>query len=398
MSTPQTTYNSPYADQLAEGFGRLRFGRTLEDDFRLHNGQQNLWRMRVGTLMVMSIFVLYGWAEMVTLRNTSITRAMITQLVAVPPLCLLAYLASYHRRLQHHLTPFIIAYVLAIGLGSIGIARMMPVGGYLSHYYAGLLLITMYVYFIPGLLFRSACLGAGLLLIFGIAHGIDIELPTAGFWFVTIILVCANVIGAVGCYLLEYKVRTIYLNTGLIAEMAERDGLTGLYNRRMLDSRLDQVWRQATREKTPLAVMMIDIDNFKMFNDTYGHLVGDECLKGVAGALARVAQRPLDIAARYGGEEFVVVWYNITRAQAEELAKGFRRDLVGQAVRKACVPDGKQVTTSIGVVVGVPGEDSPPKTMLAIADKALYESKAGGRNKITVVDLPTGQTESAEKP
>ena len=117
------------------------------------------------------------------------------------------------------------------------------------------------------------------------------------------------VIGGISTYKLEHALRTNFLETRLLNELAERDGMTGLYNRRIFDDYVERLWRQSRREGTGVAIIFVDIDFFKLYNDLYGHQAGDDCLKRVARCIARGAKRPFDFAARYGGEEFVLVLY-----------------------------------------------------------------------------------------
>ncbi len=121
------------------------------------------------------------------------------------------------------------------------------------------------------------------------------------------------------CYQHEFAVRTSFLESKDLSELAERDGLTGLYNRRRYDKYIQRIWRQSRREKVQLTVMLIDIDHFKSFNDHYGHQAGDDALKAVANVIQMSAQRPLDFAARFGGEEFALILYGPEDEYGREL-------------------------------------------------------------------------------
>ncbi|MBY0336345.1 MAG: sensor domain-containing diguanylate cyclase [Acetobacteraceae bacterium] len=162
---------------------------------------------------------------------------------------------------------------------------------------------------------------------------------------------------------------------------AYTDPLTELPNRRAFDHRLDEEWRRAARDGTPLSLLVIDVDHFKRFNDAFGHPVGDECLKRVAAALRSVARRPGDLAARVGGEEFVLLMPDTDEDGGRHLAHR-----VGQAVRAANVahPTNGQhgiVTVSIGGTSACPRPDGTEtaRDMLTAADEALYAAKANGR-------------------
>lgn len=162
------------------------------------------------------------------------------------------------------------------------------------------------------------------------------------------------------------------------------DGLTEIANRRRFDEFLDLEWRRALRAATPVSVIMIDIDFFKAYNDTYGHQSGDECLKRVASALNLSLNRPGDLAARYGGEEFVVVLAGTHRPGAVAVAEALRSriELLGIAHTGSAASD--RVTISLGVATVVPRRTLAPAALVAAADRALYEAKRGGRNRIEV--------------
>lgn len=160
------------------------------------------------------------------------------------------------------------------------------------------------------------------------------------------------------------------------------DGLTGIANRRRFDEALRIEWRDCRRQGQPLALLMIDIDHFKLYNDHYGHQAGDTCLQAVATLLKQRLCRAHDIAARYGGEEFVCLLpdsdLNGAQAKAEEL----RLAVAELAIPHAVSPTAPHVTISVGVAVWLPVGDSEPEQLLADSDAALYAAKNSGRDRI----------------
>ena len=176
-----------------------------------------------------------------------------------------------------------------------------------------------------------------------------------------------------------------------LAEQANTDGLTGLANRRRFDETLDQEWRRAARDETPIALLMIDVDRFKLYNDRFGHQRGDECLRVVAAAMAQVARRPADLTARYGGEEFVLLLPGIDEAGATATAAR-----VVAAIRAVGVehPDNQPrgiVTASIGAASVLPRQgcaESSTTALIKLADTALYEAKRTGRDRVVGPDRP----------
>ncbi|BAM91657.1 PAS/PAC sensor-containing diguanylate cyclase [Bradyrhizobium oligotrophicum S58] len=181
---------------------------------------------------------------------------------------------------------------------------------------------------------------------------------------------------------------------GRLETLAIEDGLTGLANRRRFDERLLEEWGRAYRDKTSLALLMIDIDHFKAFNDTYGHPAGDECLHTVAGILADEAQRSADMAARYGGEEFAILLPNTDAGGCARLGERIRRALHAARITHEHNPPGI-VTASIGGAICRPGfeRSAGPASLVEAADRALYAAKDGGRDRVVlageVIDLPS---------
>jgi diguanylate cyclase (GGDEF)-like protein len=156
--------------------------------------------------------------------------------------------------------------------------------------------------------------------------------------------------------------------------------LTGLSNRRHLDEVLDMLWRRARRDQFPIAALMIDVDHFKHYNDHFGHLGGDECLRTVAAALARFAGRADDLAVRYGGEEFLLILSGTDLVSAEQIARRVLEAVHGLALP---MPDPAQhITVSIGVASLVPGPEGDFDILLQRADAALYQAKQRGRNQV----------------
>jgi len=168
-----------------------------------------------------------------------------------------------------------------------------------------------------------------------------------------------------------------------LRRISSLDGLTGLANRRFFDKALDSEWRRARRMGHSLAVMMIDIDHFKKYNDHYGHLAGDDCLKKVAGVLEAGLQRAGDMVARYGGEEFVALMPATDTAQALELAQEMGRRVEEEAISHQASPVAPVITVSLGVAAVVPQADGAPAQLVEAADQALYRSKEAGRNQAT---------------
>jgi diguanylate cyclase (GGDEF)-like protein/PAS domain S-box-containing protein len=175
-------------------------------------------------------------------------------------------------------------------------------------------------------------------------------------------------------------------SNSLLRKLSSLDGLTGIYNRRAFDEFLKTEWAFACKHGTPISLLLLDIDYFKKYNDTYGHIQGDECLKTVARELERFFHEKGYFAARFGGEEFAVVLPNTDAQKASHLAEGFQSTIREMKIEHANSKVSEIVTISIGVSCIKPLDPEEMKRILEFADRALYKAKQNGRNRIEVCD------------
>ena len=168
-----------------------------------------------------------------------------------------------------------------------------------------------------------------------------------------------------------------------LKELSVTDGLTGIANRRQFDAVLNTEWKRAERTGTPLALALLDVDHFKKFNDRYGHLEGDECLKKVAQVLTQNVLRPAELVARYGGEEFAFIVPNTDGNSAAQLAEKICAALRAENIAHADSAVG-YLTACVGVASMTPRPDTSPVTLIKAADNALYRAKADGRNQVVL--------------
>ncbi|MEO7030919.1 MAG: diguanylate cyclase [Herbaspirillum sp.] len=203
------------------------------------------------------------------------------------------------------------------------------------------------------------------------------------------VFLSAALLGAAWLLAIEFKYR-IRIEAELL-EQSRTDSLTGLRNRRTLDQALETEWRRAVRTKQALALLFIDIDHFKAYNDRYGHQAGDDALAAVARALNQVSQRPGDVMARFGGEEFVALLPDTDLNGASEIARK-----IHAAIQALNIPhqasQHAQVTVSIGVAChqiddAKANQRITTDTLLKAADQAMYTAKAAGRNQTAFAPL-----------
>lgn len=170
--------------------------------------------------------------------------------------------------------------------------------------------------------------------------------------------------------------------TERLAQLSRQDPLTGVANRRHLDEAVEDEWRRAIRQRSPLGLVLLDVDCFKAYNDQLGHPAGDTCLKAVAASLAEAHRRAGEVVARYGGEEFAVLLPGATPEGARAAAEELRRRVQALGLPHPGSSVASVVTVSVGAAWALPGGEVPPESLLAAADRALYRAKSGGRNRV----------------
>ena len=184
---------------------------------------------------------------------------------------------------------------------------------------------------------------------------------------------------------LETKAHQLEAANAKLAELSISDFLTGLANRRRFDEVLENEWARARRNGQPMALLMLDIDHFKDINDRYGHQIGDACLQQIAKVVSENAARAADVAARYGGEEFAVICADSYIDGARNLAEKIRQSVEDLALGQDDDPHGV-VTISVGVAAFVPDDTLPAEALVRAADRALYDAKESGRNRVKIFD------------
>lgn len=179
----------------------------------------------------------------------------------------------------------------------------------------------------------------------------------------------------------QLDLKTISDNLEIISQM---DVLTGLYNRRYFNEAYDREWKNSILLKTPLSLVMIDVDYFKKYNDTYGHLKGDECLVALARQIRKNARKTRDVVSRFGGEEFIIILPETDINSAVLTARSMIKDVENLNIAHESSPVRKIVTLSVGIASMIPSENMDIDVFLKMADDALYEAKNSGRNCLKI--------------
>ncbi|WP_068827679.1 GGDEF domain-containing protein [Pseudomonas sp. BMS12] len=373
--------DSPYLLQYREGFRLLCFEGALEESFKRYHAGVFLLRMRWALLVAAVLFLLFAGLDAFSLPETVRRQTLFIRLGLIVPILVVTWLATFIRNLRGYLQLISGGCSLACGLGIVGIIWVARVHDFPLPY-EGIILATVFFYFLTGLRLPAAALCGWLTFLAYLLVEVSTGLPGAVLLYNLFFLATANVIGSVGCYFLEYATRQNFLAQGLLQDLAEKDALTGLFNRRAFGERAEAAWRQALRDKQTLALVMMDVDFFKRYNDHYGHSAGDAALRAVAQVVGQHARRPMDMVARYGGEEFVGLWYGLSEAAILAILEELRAEVEGLAIAHAKSEVAPVVTISLGVAWLAPQPHQSLADALRLADVALYLAKEQGRNRV----------------
>lgn len=377
-------------DRVQPALRWLKFGSLEEREFRQDYVASNANRARlVMGFALANLLILIG----VGIANDGSPMMIAFQgLVMVPILATTIYLSRIPER--YPLYQFLLAAgALLIGLLINSVVTRATLNG-MPYYFSATIAWIFIVWLILGLTMRAAAVTALAISVIYAWGLINWNVTPAETSFEVLMLVVVNVIGGFCCYQLEYTVRRSFRESRKLSQLAEQDGLTGLYNRRSFDQHLDRLWRQSRREESQLTLLLIDIDHFKAYNDAYGHQAGDDALKRVAETIQLSAQRPLDVSARYGGEEFALLLFGPYGENAHDMPDRLRDDVEALKIPHKASPTSPYLTVSIGAAIIMPNAERSQAGALQMADEALYQAKEEGRNRVVFREsqLSTFQT------
>ncbi|MDP9083997.1 MAG: GGDEF domain-containing protein [Pseudomonadota bacterium] len=374
--------NSPYAYELTRGVANLRFAAPLEREYEISHMR---WaRLRVRIWFSVSFALSVSLPGFRVLHGGLVTPLGIAQALHVAlGLALVCLVWSrYYERYFMSVAPLLVPVV------SMLVSMFLAISFLRRHQaeLAGQAINVVAIFFFTGLLYRKILLAAVLAIASFEVTAIIIGLPMNVLSLAFVNMIVMGIVGAIVCRESEQSHRRSFLESALIAEMIDRDGLSGLRNRRAFDQHLVRVWQLGLRDQRSIAVLMIDIDHFKRYNDEFGHQAGDEALRCVAQAVQEFTRRPLDMAARYGGEEFAEIFYDLALPHVQDIAERLRERVQNLqiGVRDASRPPDPDVTVSMGVALVIPTLGRTREGLVQLADEALYDAKGGGRNRVVV--------------
>jgi diguanylate cyclase (GGDEF)-like protein len=382
-------------EETRAAIDRLRFREPKEELFREGHLAQNLPRARSSTTIFLAMIVIVTAINLLggfTPFTEAVLEPMYLLRLAVScPALLVILLATYVPALRRHYQAIAAVAVVVNGLAVMTIGALAAGSGQ-PQFQMGDVLVMVYATLFLGLLFRFVLAVAVCLVCAFVTIGLGIGEHGQDLVFAASVLVATGLMAVLSAARVERLMRTTFVETQLLNDIAERDGLSGLYNRRMFDTLTRRLWQQAQREQESLQVILVDIDHFKRFNDLYGHQAGDDCIRRVAGAIGNAARRPLDFCARYGGEEFALILYAPSGLDSGALPEQLRRDIMSQAVQHGDSDAASVITVSIGSAIAQPGSKRSLAGLIQAADEALYRAKQMGRNRVLHVDAGSSET------
>ena len=375
-------HDSPYAAELRKARPSARFTPAMEADYVRSFLRDNLTLVRLSCTLAVLLMLLRGIEVRIggTIGETS-RPVFLGVLLASLGLFWLAWSRAYERRYlpwAHVLIPvrnsLVAAQLVRVAAhGQLDVLMLLP-------------LILLGPFYFMGLRYRTALFVVSLTGVSMLGAAVAFRLPAEIAFHSGAFALIAIIAFAVAAQQIEKRSRRAFLESRLVAELAQHDVLTWTKNRRMFDEYLPRLWRQAAEDGRSLAILLVDVDHFKLYNDRYGHQAGDAVLRKVAQALQACVRRPLDLVARYGGEEFTAILYDIDGSRASSSAEHIRKCVEALAIEHRGSRASPVVTVSIGVAVVVPDVGRSPGGALQLADEALYRAKSRGRNRIEVMD------------
>jgi diguanylate cyclase (GGDEF)-like protein len=374
--------DSPYAAELQNGGPSLRFSPRLETEYLRAHLLHNRTLVRVACVLAALLAVL-RCVEQVLVGSWDVLLAASFAVVIGGSVALawIAWTPAFQRqflpwaRIMVPIRNVIVAAYIAkaAALGQLEMLMILP-------------LMLVGPFFFLGLRFRAALFCGALTVASFCAYAVFFELAVPVAIRSSVLLTMGLIACAIAARHLEKLSRNAFLESHLIGEIAEHDALTGAKNRRVFDEHLARLWPQAVEDRRTIAILLLDVDDFKAYNDLYGHQAGDQALRRVAQIAQTFVHRPLDVLARYGGEEFAALLYDVDGRQTADVAERMRRAVEGLDIEHRESRAADHLTISLGVAVIEPTRERNPQGALQLADQALYKAKMRGRNRVELMD------------
>ena len=378
------------------GLNFVWFPKQLETIYRFQyqNGAAYEFRYRAPIILILYIFLSFGIYQVLP---TEQVLPWFSYYSWVGVIIFLAWILSFIKKLNQYFDYYVgIGSALAVAITFI-LINVIENGQENVLFHAAMMYAIVIIYGAVGMRFYTAIFAGWIGGLVGILASNYLN-GVIDWTFLNRTYTFSSFLGMTLAYATDRQHRENYLQNCMIelnrielmqqaqqlSLLSQQDALTGLANRRYLDETLDNEWRRALRHETPLTIMMVDIDYFKSYNDTLGHLKGDECLKEIAIAISSIAARSGDLVARYGGEEFLLLFPMTNAQQALIQVERLMNAINKIAIKHPCSEVSPNVTISVGVATTIPRLNDSISAFVARADHALYKAKTNGRNQYTI--------------
>jgi diguanylate cyclase (GGDEF)-like protein len=381
-------------DKTEREVDRLRFAPGTEAEFERYFIARSLPRARWATAIylvlvtVMTAINMLG--SMAPLSETLLRPIYLLRLGVSCPALVLILAATAVPALQRRYQWIAASSVIALGVSVMTMSALAAAAGQ-PQFQLGDVLVVVYATLFLGLMSRPVVVVGTALMLSFVGIGWYLGVPSEQLIFASCVVFATILMSTLSALRMERLLRLNFVENRLLNDFAERDGLTGLYNRRLFDTLTNRLWQQAQRDREALQVILVDIDHFKAYNDLYGHQAGDQCIRRVAAIVARAAKRPFDFCARYGGEEFAIVLYAPAGTDPTAVPEQIRRETLALAVPHSR-GEGGILTVSVGSAIAVPDSKRSLAGLIQSADEALYRAKQLGRNRVLHVNAAESGT------
>lgn len=378
------------------GLNFVWFPKQLETIYRFQyqNGAAYEFRYRAPIILILYIFLSFGIYQVLP---TEQVLPWFSYYSWVGIIILIAWILSFIKKLNQYFDYYVgVGSALAVAITFI-LINVIENGQDNVLFHAAMMYAIVIIYGAVGMRFYTAIFAGWMGGVVGILASNYLN-GVIDWTFLNRTYTFSSFLGMTLAYATDRQHRENYLQNCMIelnrielmqqaqqlSLLSQQDALTGLANRRYLDETLDNEWRRALRHEMPLTIMMVDIDYFKAYNDTLGHLKGDECLKEIAIAISSIAARSGDLVARYGGEEFLLLFPMTNAQQALIQVERLMNAIDKIAIKHPCSDVSPQVTISVGVATTIPRLNDSISAFVARADHALYKAKTNGRNQYKI--------------
>jgi diguanylate cyclase (GGDEF)-like protein len=380
---------------------RGKFPSGMEQAFQSEMERMRATRMRKTGLIALLLYGAFAISDRAMVPDVYL-QAWVIRFLLVMPLMLLLTLCVNKVR-QPALRELLLSSSVVIVGASLLLITALSHHPNALHYRTGITLVVLFGNIVLGLRLRDAVITSALITLLYALSLMPLHAASPDVRFNDWLFYLSSVvISLIANFRMDQDQRRAYLartrehqrNTELsdavelLARLSAEDALTQIANRREFERRLNLEWSRAKRDARSLALILIDVDCFKNYNDYYGHPAGDACLRRIAAVLRTIPRRAPDLVARFGGEEFVVLLPGTSVADAAQMAQRMQRAVVDLLMPHAASSVAPGVTASFGVAGLVPARDNQPLDLVTAADAALYRAKEGGRNRVVTHEPP----------